>query len=120
MSLKKTAAVVCCIAALSAVGLQAAATKIIVKNIPAPLFQGIDTTGALDGTANVGIVSASVNLKTKLAVLSGKATVPNLSFHKVVLLNQDVLGVGAALITDKYTVSAIGKAVYSAKIFVAI
>jgi hypothetical protein len=120
MSLKKTAAVVCCIAALSAVGLQAAATKIIVKNLPAPIFQGIDDTGALDGGANVGIVSASVNLKTKTAVLSGKATVPNLTFKKVVFLNADVLGIGAALISDKYTVSAVGKAAYSAKIFVAI
>ena len=39
---------------------------------------------------------------------------------KAVFNNQDILGVGAALITDKYTVAPNGKATYSAKIFVAI
>jgi hypothetical protein len=112
LNMKKIAAAMCCVLALTAVA--SAGVRLVIRNLPIEAFPGVDDTTALDGGTNLGFVTLNVNLATGLATATGRANVPNLSFKRVVFYDQDLLGLGV-LIGDKYTVTAKGKATYSAR-----
>jgi hypothetical protein len=112
MTMKKLAVAMCCLVALTTVA--EAGRRLVARNLPTEAFPGVDATTALDGGTNLGFVNLNVNLATGLATVTARANVPNLAFKKVVFFDQDLVGIGT-LIGDKYTVSARGKATYSAK-----
>jgi hypothetical protein len=114
MIAKKIAVALSCVAVLC-VGVAQAKT-LVQRNVPVDDFQGVDATAQLDGGAFLGIASATGNLKTGKATVTGRAVVPNLSFKKVTFIDQEIVAFGGAtFVSSKYTVAANGRATYSAK-----
>jgi hypothetical protein len=112
--LKKLTAALCCVALLAAPAL--AAPKVKVSGIPVEL-PGIDFAGLIDfGSTGPAVAKASLNLRTLVLTVSAKGNVLNLAFVNVKFVDQDALGLGGAvgaLIKDKYTVTARGRATYA-------
>lgn len=109
MTLKRIATALCCAALLA--GGVAEAKRLKIKNLPVPLFQGIDFAGNLDGGAYVGLVKITINLNNGNATISGKAVVPNLSGERAVFVDVDFAGIGT-FVHDRYVVKKNGRATY--------
>jgi len=116
MSLKKTAAAaLCCVAVMSA-GISEA-KSVIVKNLPLPVFPGVEFDATLSGDTFLGTLNAKLNLKTKVLTATGRAAVQNLAFVRVTFVNQGIFPIGG-LLSEKYVVAANGRATYNGKFFV--
>jgi len=119
--LKKLIAAMFCVALLAAPAM--AAPKVMVSGLPVEL-PGIDFAGLIDfGDTGPAIARASLNLRTLVLTVSARGNVNNFAFVSVKFIDQDALGLGGAvgaLIKDKYTVTARGRATYAVTFVVVI